>query len=105
MGFRSCFPSMATSTSSASRHLEDDARVVCLGHGHLHSRHGHARVPIKPLRIVGDLYVQIFRNIPGVSLLIIVAYALPNLNIVLPWKTCVMVAVVLLPRPSAPRTS
>ena len=52
--------------------------------------------PIKPLRIVGDLYVQIFRNIPGVSLLIIVAYALPNLNIVLPWKTCVMVAVVLL---------
>ena len=27
--------------------------------------------PIKPLRVVGDLYVQIFRNIPGVSLLII----------------------------------
>ena len=26
--------------------------------------------PIKPLRIVGDLYVQIFRNIPGVALLI-----------------------------------
>lgn len=52
--------------------------------------------PIKPLRLVGDLYVQIFRNIPGVSLLIIVAYALPNLKIVLAWKTCVMVAVVLL---------
>lgn len=52
--------------------------------------------PIKPLRVVGDLYVQIFRNIPGVSLLIIVAYALPYLKITLPWKTCVEVAVVLL---------
>jgi glutamate transport system permease protein len=52
--------------------------------------------PIKPLRVVGDLYVQIFRNIPGVSLLIIVAYALPNLQVVLPWKACVEVTVVLL---------
>jgi len=52
--------------------------------------------PIKPLRIVGDLYVQIFRNIPGVALLIIVAYALPYLKVTLPWKTCVMVAVTLL---------
>lgn len=56
-----------------------------------------ARVsPIKPLRIVGDLYVQVFRNIPGVALLIVVAYALPNLKIVLPWKACVEVTVVLL---------
>ena len=52
--------------------------------------------PIKPLRIVGDLYVQIFRNIPGVALLIIVAYALPYLKVIFPWKTCVMVAVTLL---------
>ncbi|MDO4807668.1 MAG: ABC transporter permease subunit [Coriobacteriales bacterium] len=52
--------------------------------------------PIKPLRVVGDLYVQVFRNIPGVALLIIVAYALPNLKVVLPWKTCVEVTVVLL---------
>ena len=52
--------------------------------------------PIKPLRIVGDLYVQIFRNIPGVALLVIIAYALPNLAVVLPWKACVMVTVVLL---------
>ena len=27
--------------------------------------------PIKPLRIVGDFYVQIFRNIPTISLLVI----------------------------------
>ena len=52
--------------------------------------------PVKPLRLVGDLYVQIFRNIPGVSLLIIIAYALPYLGIIYSWKTCVMVAVVLL---------
>ena len=52
--------------------------------------------PIKPLRLVGDLYVQIFRNIPGVALLIVVAYALPYLKLTLPWKTCVEVAVVLL---------
>ncbi len=52
--------------------------------------------PIKPLRLVGDLYVQVFRNIPGVALLIIVAYALPYLKVTLPWKTCVEVAVVLL---------
>jgi len=52
--------------------------------------------PIKPLRIVGDLYVQVFRNIPGVALLIVVAYALPYLKVTLPWKTCVEVTVVLL---------
>ena len=52
--------------------------------------------PIKPLRVVGDLYVQVFRNIPGVALLIIVAYALPYLKLTLPWKACVEVAVVLL---------
>ena len=52
--------------------------------------------PIKPLRIVGDFYVQVFRNIPGVALLVIIAYALPNLKLVLPWKVCVEVTVVLL---------
>lgn len=52
--------------------------------------------PIKPLRVAGDFYVQVFRNIPGVALLIIIAYALPNLKLILPWKTCVEVTVVLL---------
>lgn len=52
--------------------------------------------PIKPLRLVGDFYVQVFRNIPGVALLVLIAYALPNLKVVLPWKTCVEVTVVLL---------
>ncbi|MGI6220316.1 MAG: amino acid ABC transporter permease [Coriobacteriales bacterium] len=52
--------------------------------------------PIRPLRLVGDFYVQVFRNIPGVSLLIIVAYALPYLGCTLPFRTCVIVACVLL---------
>lgn len=56
-----------------------------------------ARVsPYRPLRVVGDLYVQVFRNIPGVALLIIVAYALPELRIVLDWRTCVIVTTILL---------
>ncbi|WP_455138397.1 amino acid ABC transporter permease [Thermophilibacter sp.] len=52
--------------------------------------------PIAPLRGLGDLYVQVFRNIPGVALLIIIAYALPDLRIVLDWRTCVIVTTVLL---------
>ena len=43
--------------------------------------------PFKPLRWLGDGYVQVFRNIPGVSLLIIIVYALPSLNLVLPYRT------------------
>ena len=56
-----------------------------------------ARVcPISPLRGLGELYVQVFRNIPGVALLILIAYALPQLRVVLDWRTCVVVTVVLL---------
>lgn len=51
--------------------------------------------PFKPLRWLGDLYVQVFRNIPGVSLLIIIVYALPSLNVVLPYRTCVILTVIL----------
>lgn len=52
--------------------------------------------PFKPLRFVGDLYVQVFRNIPGVSLLIIITYALPSLRVVLDYHLCVIVTVILL---------
>ncbi len=52
--------------------------------------------PIKPLRIVGDLYVQIFRNIPGISLLIICVYALPYLKVLLSYRDCVIIATILL---------
>lgn len=52
--------------------------------------------PIKPLRVVGDLYVQIFRNIPGISLLIICVYALPHLKVLLSYRDCVIIATILL---------
>lgn len=52
--------------------------------------------PVKPLRHFGDFYVQIFRNIPGISLLIILVYAFPYLKITLDYRVCVVVAVVLI---------
>lgn len=57
-----------------------------------------ARVsPIKPLRFAGELYVQIFRNIPGAALLILLVYALPYLDVVLSYGACVLLATSLLP--------
>jgi glutamate transport system permease protein len=53
--------------------------------------------PIKPLRMAGDFYVQIFRNIPGASLLILLVYALPYLNVVLSYYACVLIATSLIP--------
>ena len=53
--------------------------------------------PIKPLRAAADFYVQIFRNIPGAALLILLVYALPYLNIVLSYYACVLTAVTLIP--------
>ena len=49
-----------------------------------------------PRWVVGDVYVQIFRNIPGVSLLIICVYALPFLKVLLDYRTCVIVTTILL---------
>jgi glutamate transport system permease protein len=53
--------------------------------------------PIKPLRVAGDFYIHIFRNIPGASLLILLVYALPYLNLVWSYFTCVLVATSLIP--------
>lgn len=53
--------------------------------------------PIKPLRFAGELYVQIFRNIPGAAALILLVYALPYLNVLLSYYTCVYLATSLLP--------
>lgn len=51
--------------------------------------------PIGPLRAVGDLYVQVFRNIPGVSLLVLVVYSLPRLGVTLDYLPSVIVVVSL----------
>ena len=53
--------------------------------------------PIKPLRLAGDFYVQIFRNIPGAALLIVLVYALPYLNLIWSSYTCVLIATSLIP--------
>lgn len=53
--------------------------------------------PIKPLRLFGEFYIQIFRNIPGAALLIILVYALPYLNVVLSYYAAVFIATSLIP--------
>ena len=53
--------------------------------------------PVKPLRVAGDFYVQIFRNIPGAALLIILVYALPYLDLVWSYYVCVLTATSLIP--------
>ena len=52
--------------------------------------------PFKPLRVAGDVYVQIFRNIPGAVLLLIIVYALPHLKLLLDYEPSVVLATVLL---------
>ena len=53
--------------------------------------------PVKPLRSFGDFYVQIFRNIPGAALLILLVYALPYLKVLFPYDVCVLIATTLIP--------
>ena len=53
--------------------------------------------PLKPLRFFGDFYVQIFRNIPGACLLIILVYAFPYLDIIWSYFTCVLIAASMIP--------
>lgn len=53
--------------------------------------------PVGPLRIAAEVYVQIFRNISGAALLILLVYALPYLNILFSYFTCVVIATTLIP--------
>lgn len=53
--------------------------------------------PIRPLRYLGDFYVQVFRNIPGAAMLILLVYALPYLKLNFPYETCVLTATVMIP--------
>lgn len=52
--------------------------------------------PFRPLRLFGDFYVQVFRNIPGAVLILIVVYALPHLKLVLDYEPSVVLCTVLL---------
>jgi glutamate transport system permease protein len=51
--------------------------------------------PIPPLRILGAVYVELFRNIPLLSLLILVAYGLPYVGITLSLFTTAVVSLAL----------
>ena len=47
-------------------------------------------LPLPPLRGALTAYVEVFRNIPTVALLIFIVFALPDLNVVLDYDTAVV---------------
>jgi ABC-type amino acid transport system permease subunit len=47
-------------------------------------------LPLPPLRWVLTGYVEIFRNIPSVALLIFIVFALPDLNVVIDYEPSVI---------------
>lgn len=51
--------------------------------------------PVAYLRAVGLIYVEIFRNVPLVSLLILVVYGLPEIGITIDYLPSVMMAMIL----------
>lgn len=52
-------------------------------------------LPVPPLRWVLTGYVEIFRNIPSVALLIFIVFALPDLNVVIDYEHSVILALTL----------
>lgn len=52
-------------------------------------------LPLAPLRFVLTLYVEVFRNIPSVALLIFIVFALPDLNVVIDYEPSVVLALAL----------
>jgi His/Glu/Gln/Arg/opine family amino acid ABC transporter permease subunit len=52
-------------------------------------------LPIRPLRLLIGAYVEVFRNIPTVALLIIIVFALPYLNVMIDYEPSVILALAL----------
>lgn len=52
-------------------------------------------LPVPPLRAVLTGYVEIFRNIPSVALLIFIVFALPELEVVIDYEPSVILALTL----------
>ena len=52
-------------------------------------------LPLAPLRSVLTLYVEVFRNIPSVALLIFIVFALPDLQVVIEYEPSVVLALAL----------
>ena len=52
-------------------------------------------LPVPPLRFVLTGYVEIFRNIPSVALLIFIVFALPDLNVLIDYEPSVILTLTL----------
>lgn len=52
-------------------------------------------LPIRPLKHFIDAYVEFFRNIPSVALLIIIVFALPYLNLIIDYEPSVVLTLIL----------
>ncbi|MBK6007104.1 ABC transporter permease subunit [Ramlibacter ginsenosidimutans] len=52
-------------------------------------------LPLRPLRFVLTGYVEVFRNIPGVALLIFIVFALPDLKVVIDYEPSVILTLAL----------
>lgn len=52
-------------------------------------------LPVPPLRFVLTAYVEIFRNIPSVALLIFIVFALPDLNVLIDYEPSVILTLTL----------
>ena len=52
-------------------------------------------LPLPPLRFVLTVYVEIFRNIPSVALLIFIVFALPDLNALIDYEPSVILTLTL----------
>ena len=53
-------------------------------------------LPLPPLRFVLTGYVEVFRNIPGVALLIFIVFALPDLNVLFDYEPAVILTLTLI---------
>ena len=52
-------------------------------------------LPLRPLRFVLTAYVEVFRNIPSVALLIFIVFALPDLEVVIDYEPSVILTLAL----------
>ena len=52
-------------------------------------------LPLPPLRFVLTVYVEIFRNIPSVALLVFIVFALPDLNVLIDYEPSVVLTLTL----------
>lgn len=52
-------------------------------------------LPLPPLRFILTAYVEIFRNIPSVVLLIFIVFALPDLNVLIDYEPAVILTLTL----------